>query len=280
MKLSQRIAITYIRAKFKLLSAISKKKAARLAFELFCTPPSRDIKELSPVFREAEELRFRFEQYDIVGYRWNKGGQKRVLIIHGFESTAINFERYVHPLVSKGYEVLAFDAPAHGRSSGKQVTAIIYRDLIKYVHEHYGPVLSYMGHSLGGFALSLALAEIPHDANFRAVFIAPSSETSTAIDNFFKFLQLDNKLRDDFEKIIAIKSGQPVSWFSIKRTMNAIKASILWLHDEGDTVTPLRDALKVRDENYPNVKFVVTKGLGHSRIYRDAEVARTVVDFL
>lgn len=280
MKLVQKIAVGYVRCKLKTLSLISRKKAGEYAFELFCTPPTRDLKELSPVFREAEELCFRFDQYDITGYRWNKGGTKKVLIIHGFESTAVNFERYIHPLVNKGYEVLAFDAPAHGRSSGKQITVLVYRDLIKYIHTQYGPVLSYMGHSLGGFALGLALAETPHDENYRAVFIAPSAETSTAIDNFFKFLQINNAVREEFEKIIMAKSGQPVSWFRLQRIMPDIKAKILWLHDEDDAITPLRDALKVKAENYPNAEFVITKGLGHSRIYRDAAVTRLVVDFL
>jgi len=280
MKLVQKIAVAYVRYKLKLLSLISGKKAASYAFKLFCTPPTRDVKDLPPVFREAEELHFHFDSYDIIGYRWNKGGNKRVLIIHGFESTAVNFERYIHPLVSKGYEVLAFDAPAHGRSSGKQITALVYRDLVKYVHTQYGPVLSYMSHSFGGLALGLALAEMPQNESYRAVFIAPSSETSTAIDHFFNFLQIGNGVKEEFGKVIVAESGHPVSWFTLQRTMVDIKAKILWVHDEDDSITPLRDALKVKAENYPNAEFVITKGLGHSRIYRDAEVTRLVVDFL
>jgi alpha-beta hydrolase superfamily lysophospholipase len=137
-----------------------------------------------------------------------------------------------------------------------------------------------MGHSLGAFVLSLALAEMPHDESCRAVFIAPSSETSTAISNFFRLLSLDGKVRTEFENIIAAKSGHPVTWFTISRTMPDIRAKILWLHDENDAVTPLQDALKVKAENYSNVRFVITKGLGHSRIYRDAEVTAAIVDFL
>lgn len=280
MNLGQRLTLNFIRAKFKFLSAISKKKAAEQAFKLFCTPPSREKRELPGIFKDAEELHFRFAQYDIIGYRWNKGGHRRVLILHGFESSAINFAGYVNPLVKKGYEVLAFDAPAHGRSSGKRMTALVYRDLIKHIHEHYGTVQSYMGHSLGAFALSLALAEIQHDENYRAVFIAPSSETSTAITNFFQAIRLDEKVRKEFENLITRVSGHPISWFSISRTLKTIRATILWIHDEDDTITPLRDALKVKAENHSNVQFVVTKGLGHSKIYRDAIVGRTIADFL
>ena len=281
MKLGQRLAITYIRTKFKLLSAISKKKAALQAFELFCTPPTRDKKILPGIFKDAETIRFALNGYNIVGYRWNKGDTRKVLILHGFESTAINFEAYVQPLMKKGYEVLAFDAPAHGHSSGKRITAIVYRDLIKYIHQHYGPIQSYMGHSLGGFVLSLALAEMPHDESYRAVFIAPSAETSSAITSFFQFLHLsDDRVRKEFDNHIEQLSGHPVDWFTISRAMKDIKAKVLWLHDEGDVVTPFKDALKVKAENHPNLQFVFTKGLGHSRIYRDPGVINTIVEFL
>ena len=280
MKLRQRLVLGYIRTKFKLLSAISKKKAARQAFQLFCTPPTRDKAVFSTIFGEADELSFRFDQYNIIGYRWNKGGRRKALILHGFESSAANFGTYVTGLIKKGYEVMAFDAPAHGRSSGRQVTALVYRDLIKFIHQHFGPVHSYMGHSLGGFALSLALAEIPHDESFRAVLIAPSVETSTAITNFFNFIRLDDKVRKEFENHITMLSGRPISWFSINRTLKNICAKVLWIHDEDDMVTPLKDALEAKLERYSNVQFLITKGLGHSRIYRDPEVGRTIVNFL
>ncbi len=137
-----------------------------------------------------------------------------------------------------------------------------------------------MGHSFGGFALCLALAEMPHDEQFRIALVAPASQTTTAIDNFFRFVRLDDKVRNEFDDIIMSFSGHPVSWFSISRTMKTIKAKALWVHDEDDAVTPLRDALKVKAENHFNIQFVFTKGLGHSRIYRDTEVVRTIVDFL
>jgi esterase/lipase len=280
MKLRQRFALSYIRTKFKLLSAFSKKKAADEAFKLFCTPQSHDKNDLSEIFRQAEKLYLKFDQYDIVGYRWNKEGQRKALILHGFESSAINFESYIKPLIKKGYEVLAFDAPAHGYSSGKQVTAIVYSNFIKYIHENYGPVQSFVAHSFGGLVLSLILAEIPHDESYRVALIAPATETSTAIDQFFQFLQLNAGVKREFENIIVNLSGHPVSWFSINRAMKNIRAKILWVHDEDDKTTPLSDALKVKVENYPNVRFVITRGLGHSRIYRDDEVCRNVVNFL
>jgi pimeloyl-ACP methyl ester carboxylesterase len=281
MKLGQKIAVAYIRTKFKLLAAVSKKKAAAKAFDLFCTPQFRNVKELPAIFKEAEKLQFKFQQNNIVGYRWNKGAGRKALIIHGFESSVVNFDRYVAPLIKKGYEVLAFDAPAHGRSSGKRINAIIFRDFIKFICRQYGPVQSFLGHSFGGLAICLALAEMAHDENFRMALVAPATETTTALDHFFQFIRLDDgEVRREFEEIITQLSGHPVAWFSINRTLKKIKAKILWLHDKDDKITPLKDVLKIKEENHLNIQFVITKGLGHRRIYRDAKVGKAIVNFI
>jgi len=55
---------------------------------------------------------------------------------------------------------------------------------------------------------------------------------------------------------------------------------VLWIHDEDDHVTPLSDALKVKEDGPSNIRFMVTKGLGHQKIYRDAEVKKAVTTFL
>ncbi len=280
MKLSQRLAISYIRTKFKLLSAVSKKKAAEKAFELFCTPQRRNVKPIPKIFEQAEKLHFKLDGHIVNGWRWNHPAERKVLILHGYESSVTNFDRYIRPLVKKGYEVLAFDAPAHGRSGGKKINAPLYKRTIQEIHKKYGPVQSYMAHSFGGLAVSLALEEISHTADYRLVLIAPATETTTAIDTFFQFLKLDPAVRVEFEKIIIKAGGVSSEWYSIKRAMKHIKAKVLWFQDEDDEVTPMSDVLKVKSENYPNIEFVFTKGLGHRRIYRDNKVTKSIVDFL
>ncbi len=280
MKLAQKIALRYYKAKFKLWSAVSKRKAAEKAFELFCTPQSRNKKELPKIFEQAENPHFKLGADNIKGWRWNKKAGRRVLILHGYESSVTNFDRYVKLLIKKGYEVLAFDAPAHGRSGGKKINAPLYKKMIKEIHQQYGPVESYMAHSFGGLAVCLALEEISHTTDYRLVLIAPATETTTAIDTFFSSLQLDKLLRKEFDKVIIKKSGVSPAWYSIRRAMKHIKAKVLWVHDEDDNVTPLADVLKVKEENYPDIEFVFTKGLGHRRIYRDNKVIQTIIDFL
>lgn len=280
MQLKQRIVLKYIRTKFKLLSAFSKKKAARKAFALFCTPQYRNKKKLPPVFEKAEKVHFHFEKSNISGYSWNKDSEKKALILHGFESSVINFDRYITPLTKKGYAVYAFDAPAHGRSTGKMINVVIYKKFIQTIYQNYGPFQAFIAHSLGGLALSLALEDIAPNATDKVVFIAPATETTTAIETYFKFLKLDAGVRTEFDKLVEQLSGRPPVWFSISRAAKNIKAQVFWAHDKEDNMTPLKDVQPVIEAHYPNISFMITEGLGHRRIYRDNKVSKAIIDFL
>jgi len=279
MKLTQRLAIGYVQTKFKLLSIISKRKAAEKAFVVFGTPFMKSIRK-GPV-KNAEVIHFQLNNKKLNGYRWNHPQPKKALILHGFGSAAHKFEDYALLLIDKGFEVLAFDAPAHGNSEGDTTNAIEYSEMIKQVMEQFGPIENFIAHSFGGISLSLALEQVRHDRHTHVAFIAPATETTSAVDGAFKMLKLKNEtVRNEFEKIIVNLTGKNVAWFSMRRAMDNIKASILWVHDENDDITPWEDALKVKEDNHPNIKFVLTKGLGHRKIYHDTDIKNTVIEFL
>lgn len=281
MKLKQKLAIKFIRLKFKLLTIFSTRKTAEKAFELFCTPFFKTVNREPAIFKTAEALSFLLDGIAIKGHRWNKEKDHKILILHGFGSAAHNFHHYISALTDKGYQVLAFDAPAHGSSEGATVNAMQYGEMIKNIYLLYGPINGFLAHSFGGMALCLALENIKHDENTKIVFIAPATETTTAIEEAFKLLQITNKaVRTAFDKIIFEKSGHSPAWFSIKRALQNMKATVLWIHDEEDDVTPLSDALKVKELGFKNVQFIITKGLGHRKIYRDMTIKNQTINFL
>lgn len=280
MKLRQQLALQYVRAKFGFLSSLSKRKAAEKAFQLFCTPQYRNTKKRPPIFAEAETIHFEFNDQSIQGYQWNGGSDKKLLILHGYESSIVNFDLYIKPLIAKGYGVLGFDAMAHGLSTGKMINAVLYKELILHINKQYGPIQSFIAHSLGGLALSLTLEELNHDESYKVVFIAPATETTTAVDQFFGFLKIPEGVRKEFDKIIEEQSGHSPSWFSIARMAPHIKCPVLWAQDKDDDMTPITDVEPVMEAKYPNFQFLITQGLGHRRIYRDGKVVKAIVDFL
>ncbi|HEY4061413.1 MAG TPA: alpha/beta fold hydrolase [Puia sp.] len=282
MKIKQKLALRYIRARLNILSLVSPRKAAERAFRLFCTPQQRAPKKASPVFDKGEPLSFRLDDHTVRGHRWMPAAAplKKVLIAHGFESSSRNFDIYINAFLKKGYEVLAFDAPAHGESGGRRITLPNYVKMLATIGQNYGPIQSFMGHSLGGLALALYLSGTPHNKNTRLVLIAPAVETTSAVDAFIQLLHLNPEVRKEMDEYVQEISGHPFSYYSLPKALKSIQAGILYLQDEEDRITPLKDALRVKEEGSPNIRWVLTKGLGHRKIYKDPEVMEKIVAFL
>jgi pimeloyl-ACP methyl ester carboxylesterase len=280
MKLAQKLALNYLRAKLNFTAVFSKRKAAEMAFEIFATPFRRSKKKEAPVFLKADRLFVQVEGKRVAVYRWNKGGIRKVMILHGFESSSWNFDRYISPFIKKGYEVIAADAPAHGASEGTQITLPLYVKTIATIYQEFGPVQSFMAHSFGGLAITHFIEQVPHDDQVRIALIAPATETTTAIRTLYKMLELDEKVQECFEEIVLERSGVASSYYSIPRALQHIHASILWIHDEDDDVTPLKDVKPIIKKAPANIEFMITKELGHRKIYRENKVVKKVVEFL
>jgi len=282
MKLIQKLAIRYVKANLRMLSLVSKKKAAKKALKLFSTPMLKEKTKRPAIFEKGEKLSFKIEGISVRGYHWRpkQKAEHKILIAHGFDSNIKKFDVYISAFLKKGFEVLAFDAPAHGESDGKQITLPLYIATIKNIYEQFGPIHFFMAHSFGGLAVTLFLEKINDNKNKKLVLIAPASEMKTAIDNLFIFLELDEEVKKEFDKLIVERTGTQPEYFSIHRAVENIQSSILWLHDKTDDITPISDALKVEQEHYPNIHFVFTNGLGHRKIYRDKDVVKKIEEFL
>jgi pimeloyl-ACP methyl ester carboxylesterase len=282
MKLVQKLATKYVKAKLRLLSLVSKKKAAKKALKLFSTPLLKTKVKTPAVFAKGEKLSCAVGDILVRGHRWLPKQQplKKILITHGFESDAKKFGAYISAFIKKGYEVFAFDAPAHGESGSRQITLPLYISMIKKIDEEFGPMQSFMAHSFGGLATAHFLESVRHSEETKLALIAPATEMKTAIDNFFNFLELDEETRKEFDHLILEKTGMQPEYFSVRRAIKNIQAQVLWAHDKNDDITPISDVIKVKEEKHPNVQFLFTLGLGHRKIYRDEEVMKQVVEFL
>lgn len=280
MSVIKKLMLFYTRAKFAILSTISKRLAASKALKLFLTPQIRNRKPLPPAFLNAEQLDFDLGGIRLKGYRWNKESDKKIQILHGFESSVVNFDHFINPLLDKGYQILAFDAPAHGRSEGKMIDALQFRDMIISINKAFGPIHSYIAHSFGGLALCLAMEKINHNENDKLVIIAPATETKRAMQNFSQYIGLNNKVQQLFEEQIFLKGGNKPEWYSVRRASANIKAQVLFLQDKIDALTPYDDVLPVINAHYPNFKFIISEGLGHRRIYKEDQSIKAIMEFL
>ncbi|MCU0389282.1 MAG: alpha/beta fold hydrolase [Chitinophagaceae bacterium] len=279
---AQKLAISYYKAKLNLLNVVSPSLAAYEAFDLFTRPygnPRR--KRKSGWFNKAEPLLLESNGLKLTGFKWrsNPANDRKVLIIHGFAGSVGSFDRYLGGLLHYGYDVYAYEAPGHGSSQGNRLNTLLYSRVLHDIMGAHGPFDGYIAHSLGGLSLMLALHENPPIQKPLVALIAPATESTTAADKFFEFLQLPDDLRKSFEGLIKKRSGKPLEWFSISRVVPEVNARILWLHDAHDTTTPIADVYPLLHKKLDHVHFYFTEGLGHSGIYRDNKVKKRIIEF-
>jgi alpha-beta hydrolase superfamily lysophospholipase len=282
MKVTQRIVLAFYRIKLKAIELVSSDKAAAAAFQLFCTPYTRQrANEVPEVFEQAEKLSFVFPDYKIHGFRWKPevSNGLKILICHGFDSSSYKFKRYITPLLNEGFEVFAFDAPAHGLSSGKTITAVVYRDMILSANAAYGPFHGIIAHSFGGIGVALAIEKLDKHSIKRLVLIAPATETIRSLNDFCRYLHVSDKVKEGMEKLIVQVGGQPSAWYSVARIIQSVTIPTLWIHDKSDKVTPFEDMESLTQLDLPFVQFKITEGLGHS-LYREDDIAENILAFI
>jgi len=281
---SERIYLQYLRTKFKTISKLAPATAGRMAFDLFCTPYPKYKKRKAPaIFNHATKRTVVLkDQTKIHGFEWlpNHPNGETVLIAHGYASFAYKFEQYITPLLKMGFRVLAFDAPAHGQSEGKHIHVVIYQEAIHQIMQQAGPVHHFIGHSLGALTLSMIAEQVDQAESRKFILIAPATKTTTTFANFFKMMHLNEVTIAAFLKEVSNRTNFSVEHFAADRALTNYQGPLLWVHDEKDFVCPYEDIIDFKEKAQNNIKFLITNGLGHNKVYKTAEVIDQIMAFL
>jgi len=281
---SERIYLQYLRTKFKTISKVAPATAGRMAFDLFCTPYPKYKKRKAPaIFNHAKKLTVTMpDSTKIHGFEWlsNNPNHQSVLIAHGFASFAYKFEHYIAPLLKMGFRVVAFDAPGHGQSEGKHINVVVYQEAIQQIMQQAGPIDHFIGHSLGALTLSMIAEQVNQVEARKFVLIAPATKTTTTFANFFKMMHFNEATIAAFMHEIKHRTSFTVEHFAADRALANYKGDLLWIHDEKDLVCPYEDTIDFQENAPSNIKFLITNGLGHNKVYKTAEVIDQIMAFL
>ena len=105
--------LTTLRTANRVLGTIAPAFTAGLARRLMMRPTVNQPRAWElPARDTAEKITFRF---GLGGYRWGTSGPT-VLMMHGWQGRPTQFACFVEPLLASGRQVIALEAPAHGRS--------------------------------------------------------------------------------------------------------------------------------------------------------------------
>ncbi len=248
-------------------------ECAEIATELFCTPRRTQRTTQEEILVQSAQVGALSS--GLKSYTWGSSGPK-VLLMHGWNGRGTQLSAMIEALRETGFQVVAFDGPAHGDSPGNYAHGIMFAEAILLAQKELGPFQSVIGHSVGATAIVIAMhrgLDVP-----RSVLISPASIMGVA-NRFAKGLELSSEVTAAFIEKITKKSQAKMEEREISLLAPFLKADILVFHDQADLEIPINDSIEFVGA-YPRAKLIQTNGHGHRRIIRATEVVQPSVAFL
>ena len=213
---------------------------------------------------------------DIVVYQLGND-DKKVLLVHGWSGRGTQLVKFADALVAKGYSIVSFDAPAHGKSPGSTTIMTDFIASIAEVDRKFGPFDAVVGHSLGGMSL-LNAVKLGLKIN-RLVTIGSGDKVNDILVDFVSKLELKPEFGAHLQQHFEKKYNTEMESYSAYLAAQSITIPVLVIHDENDDEVPV-SASKNIYSNLKNGELFITNNLGHRKILGNQEVIDKTINFI
>ena len=268
-----------MRSSISILTRVSPDLAARFANYLwFKTQRFPEPKREAMILEKARWETLDVDDKKIQIYIWGEDDRPAVLLVHGWNGRAGQLGSFALDLVEKGYRVVGFDSPAHGRSPGSSTTLPTISQVIQEIDRQYGSFQAGITHSFGGMCLMHAIGEgMKLD---KVSCISPASDVSSLVKLFASILKIEPQVVTIQKRMLEQQFGEDI-WekFSIPNIVKTISTPGLIIHDQHDEDVPVVSG-KLIARAWKGSEFVLTSKLGHRRILRDKGVIDRVISYI
>lgn len=269
------------RSLFPAFARLAPNTAANLALKLFLTPPRvRAPSWEGPYMSSATTGTLSVHEKSFNTYTWGTGEQT-ILMCHSWGGRSTQLANFIKPLNERGFRVIGFDAPAHGKSTGKQTDMMEYSAAVNAVVSHFGPIHGILGHSFGAGNSLFAWHRFGFDVT-KMVLIGSFSNAIWVTERFGEILGISKEIIANMRRALEHRYGGELNWASldIGRFAKSFPGEILIIHDRDDHEIPYSNAENiVSTANRQGIELMSTGGMGHRRILRDKQVISRVSDF-
>lgn len=273
------LSLRALRSGFKMIGTVAPRTAGRLAYSLFQTPLKRTPpKTKHRLMQQAQREMLPFGNGRLATYRWANDGPT-VLLVHGWESNASRWLPLIPKLLQAGLAVVAFDAPAHGESSGRQLPFNVYGEAIETVSRRYGPLKALIAHSFGVVGSTFYLSQTPSQPPERLVYACGPNRALDVLEGFSQIINLPPKSLPHTLDALQAHAGMPLPEISVAQMMKNMPIPGLIVHDTEDRIVPYSTSQALA-AGWPQAELVTTSGLGHRRILRDEKVLERISNFV
>lgn len=273
------LPLTMLRLMYRHLGPMMPARFGRMAYHTWFSPTRFSMPERERAVLDGATVGvIVVDDIDVVTYRWGDSASPTILFVHGWSGRGTQACAFVESVVNAGFSLLSFDAPAHGRTQGKQTSVLQFADALLALQKQFGRFHGCITHSVGGMALALAaqFGFTPH----RAVCICPPNDFDTILHNFCRILDVPPRVKYEMLKLLYATHGSLIKQFvTVENNAAHIDFPALLVHDRDDPEIPWRDSEKIH-RVWKNSELMLTDTLKHHRIVRDDSVVAAAVRYL
>lgn len=201
---------------------------------------------------------------------------KKILLIHGWSGRGTQLYKIAETLVDQGFEILSFDGPAHGESSGNHIIFEEFVETVIYLNHTHGNFQAAIGHSFGGMILLNAIYRGMVLDKF--TIISSGNKVEDVIKSFVKNIHLSPKVAKKMIQYIENRTGKDIDQLASSEFIRNSSIPGLIIHDNSDFEVPVSCAYQIKD-SIKNGTLLITEKLGHRRILRDSQVINKIITF-
>lgn len=268
------------RQTFRVLGLLAPTIAANWAYRIWYSTRRFRESEHDKRWRTQAQLQILEHAHEkIAVYRWGEQDRPVVLCMHGWNGRASQFATIIPALLKAGYQVVAFDAPGHGKSEGTSTNIFRIGEVLKTVAGQHSALEAIISHSFGGMVSAYAMKHhgIPVQ---KLIMIASPVSTRYLLDIFAQSLCINQRVMQRLEKLIRHEFGDDVfERISAEQNLKNSELPILLIHDKQDTAVSWRNSERIV-EAAANAVAIYTEGHGHRRLLRDKKLIKKMVHFI
>jgi pimeloyl-ACP methyl ester carboxylesterase len=247
--------------------------------KLFSTPvkfaaPERELAMRNSAKKETIIIPGCKAEVEMYIYGYSK---RKVLLVHGWAGRGTQLFQIADKVLENRMMVISFDGPAHGLSSGKRTNMMEFHETLHEVNKKYGPFDVAIGHSFGAMSLINAVADGLKVE--KLVVIGADNSIPKIFQYFVKKMELKPTIAQKMEKLFEQKFKTKLDTLTSEHKAGKIDIPTLVIHDSDDKYVNVSSAVSIR-QSLKNGELLITKGLGHHKIFKDNFVIQRIIDFI
>jgi len=274
------VVLVLIKSYFRIASIMSPRLAARHAFTLFQKTAKKKFKSKEETFYNSSSTFSAEGKHGIITcYENGDPSGELVILVHGWNSNAGSMSGIGNALVDKGYHVISFDLPAHGKSKEKYTNMIYCKDALEAVLRSVSTdqPISIVAHSFGSLVSAYTLSTMTIRVK-NLVYLTCPDKVSFIFEEFRDTIGLGDKayelmvnkteqiLKENLEEVTVLNKLELTNY-----------EKLVLIHDVHDKVLPYSNSIRIV-ESLPDTTLFSFEKVGHYRMLWNTEIIETLVN--